>query len=259
MLLLVGAAKAEKYFVLSINHIGGSVTFNSINLREIGNTVGIKDKSGFLIKTVSFENSDLDVIHFNMSEDKSYAVYLPYHKNAARIEMYNIQNSKIMDIDVSSFSDTCGNNICEEHESYESCTKDCPSGGKDDFCDGLSDNICDPDCLQKSDADCSIGKEEKNETLVTPAIEKETKQTMPLKKVQDSSKYLLWISIAAAVIILMVLALLIKKLKENKIVNSLKRYIIDNIRRGFSLQQIKDALFREGYKEKEINNAIRSI
>ena len=49
----------------------------------------------------------------------------------------------------------CGNKVCNVGESYESCPKDCPSGGKDDFCDNVKDGRCDPDCLrQGEDPDC---------------------------------------------------------------------------------------------------------
>src|SRR3989338_801860 len=153
MILIASAVNADKYFVLDINYIQiiSSVTFNGVSLREVANAVKAPDKSGFLVKTVSFENSDIDIAYYTLNENKNYHLYIPYSKNAARIEVYNLNNSKVMDIDVTSFADTCGNKICEEHESYESCTKDCSSGGKDDFCDSVKDDICDPDCPLKAD------------------------------------------------------------------------------------------------------------
>jgi len=163
MILLVNFANAEKYFALDVNYILGSVTFNSINLREIGRQIKYNDKSGFLVKTVSFDNSYIQKIYYNMSENKNYIIYIPYNENAARIEMYNPKNSLVMDIDISSYADTCGNKVCEEHESHESCTKDCSSGSQDDFCDGISDGICDPDCSIKTDVDCAE-KGELNQT-----------------------------------------------------------------------------------------------
>ena len=50
----------------------------------------------------------------------------------------------------------CGNKICDlPKESFNNCPQDCPSGGRDGFCDGLKDKICDPDCLKAGDPDCS--------------------------------------------------------------------------------------------------------
>ena len=48
----------------------------------------------------------------------------------------------------------CGNGVCNINEDYRTCEKDCPSGGKDDFCDGKEDERCDPDCWEEKDPDC---------------------------------------------------------------------------------------------------------
>src|SRR3989338_8643322 len=106
MILLASTANAEQYFVLDVNHVIDYVTFSGISLREIDRSIKYSDKSGFLVKTVSFGNSDIKTIYYNMSENKNYLIYIPYDENAERIEVYNLKNSKIMDIDVSSFSNT---------------------------------------------------------------------------------------------------------------------------------------------------------
>ena len=262
MFLLVNAVNAEKYFVLDVNYIIGSLTFNSISLREIDRTIKYNDNSGFLVKTVAFDNSDITKIYYNMSENRNYLVYLPYNKNAAKIVVYNPKNSIVMDIDVSSFADTCGNGICELYESYESCTKDCKSGSKDDFCDGVEDGICDPDCSPKTDADCMPNQGNQNITSTKTSVEgkKPQGEIKPAEEgTQVKQNYLIWILAALAILILIVLFLFIKKRKDSQIISSLKEYINENIRRGFTLQQIKDVLFREGYNEKEVDKAIKSI
>ncbi|MBI2649688.1 hypothetical protein HYX04_00060 [Candidatus Woesearchaeota archaeon] len=253
-LLLINIAEAEKYFVLDINYIIGSVTFNSISLRDIGRIIEYNDKSGFLVKTVSFDNSDIQKIYYNLSVNKNYIIYVPYSQNAARVEVYNLKNSKVMDIDVSSFSDTCGNSICEWHESYESCTKDCPSGSKDDFCDEAKDGVCDPDCTAKADADCEILElKGTNESVAT-----KTKQEKQLiEEPKEKPNYIIWILLALISIILALSFLFIKKRKENQTIISLRQYISENTRKGFTLQQIKDALYREGYSEREIDRAVK--
>ena len=256
MIFLAAAADAEKYFVLDVNYIFGSVTFNRVDLREVDRAIKYTDKSGFLIKAISFENKDLVTVHYNISENKNYLIYVPYYKNAARIEVYNLQNSKIMDVDASSFSDTCGNGICEEYESYESCTKDCKSGSKDDFCDGISDGICDPDCTPKTDADCK--NIEKNETIAAPKVsQKQAAQHVEGSK--GNFRYSVWILVILLAVVFVLLAFFIRKRKENKLINSLKQYTLENIRRGFTLQQIKDTLYREGYTQREIDKVIKSI
>lgn len=256
MILLAGFANAEKYFVLDINHITGSATFNSISMRDDDRAIKYTDTSGFLVKTISFEDSDIEKIYYNLSENKKYLLYIPYNENAARVEVYNLKNSKIMDIDVASFANTCGNNKCEGHESYESCTKDCSSGSLDDFCDELKDGICDPDCSAKTDIDCEGFEAKGNASIAKPRAEEETfRETEGGKK----TNYFLWISLIFAGIIIAAIFLFIKNRKENQTIASLKQYISENIRRGFTLQQIKDVLSREGYSEKEIDRAVRSI
>ena len=51
---------------------------------------------------------------------------------------------------------TCGDGSCGTPENYSSCPEDCPPGGWDDYCDGLDDGTCDPDCLETKahDPDC---------------------------------------------------------------------------------------------------------
>jgi len=46
---------------------------------------------------------------------------------------------------------------CEvKMENYLNCPQDCPSGSLDNYCDGLKDDICDPDCKEGEDPDCGI-------------------------------------------------------------------------------------------------------
>lgn len=258
MALLAQFANAEKYFVLDINHIAGSATFNSITMRDVDQPIKYADTSGFLVKTVSFENTDIEKIYYNLSENKKYVLYLPYNENAARIEIYNLKSSKVMDVDVESFANTCGNSKCENHESYESCTRDCDSGSQDDFCDELKDGICDPDCSLKTDIDCESLEAEGNASVVAKT-KTEDKEILERAGTGKKPNYLLWISMGFAAAITVGVIFIIKNRKENRTISSLKQYISENIRRGFTLQQIRDALHREGYSEKEIDRAVRSI
>jgi len=51
---------------------------------------------------------------------------------------------------------TCGDDRCSFPENYQTCPQDCPSGGKDSYCDAQSDGRCDPDCKPISDQKCDI-------------------------------------------------------------------------------------------------------
>jgi hypothetical protein len=49
----------------------------------------------------------------------------------------------------------CGNKACDKpQENYLTCSVDCPSGAKDEYCDKVKDGRCDPDCVPGDDADC---------------------------------------------------------------------------------------------------------
>ncbi len=50
----------------------------------------------------------------------------------------------------------CGNRICNARENHGNCPKDCPSGGRDGYCDRKKDGRCDPDCKQAADPDCRL-------------------------------------------------------------------------------------------------------
>ena len=55
-------------------------------------------------------------------------------------------------------TEICGDEICSIHENYAKCKEDCPSGSKDNYCDKLEDDICDPDCSRTGDVDCLCNK-----------------------------------------------------------------------------------------------------
>ncbi len=68
---------------------------------------------------------------------------------------------------------TCGNGVCDPHETHLSCSNDCPAGGRDNLCEDVKDSVCDSDCTG-SDPDCSdysahILKDAKNPLLLVVA------------------------------------------------------------------------------------------
>ncbi len=260
-LLMINIASAEKYFVLDVNNFLGSVTFNSISLREIDAPVKNSHNSGFSIRTMSFDEKELGLVYYGMDENKNYIIYIPYSENAARITVTNPQSSTIMDIDVSSYADTCGNDICEGHESYESCTKDCKSGGSDDFCDKIGDNICDPDCSPKLDSDCkgNAAQNQENKTKASTSAQSTPKKTATKKPAEQEPDYLAWVFAAFGLLIGFLLLVLwaFTKRRENKMAESLKPYVSESMRRGYDSQQIKDSLLRAGYAEKIADKALK--
>ena len=87
---------------------------------------------------------------------------LPYQGDAKTIKVFH-REKEIFSFDISSFCNE--DNICSEYENEISCPSDCPSGSKDDYCDGLEDGICDPDCAKGKDPDCELKKAETNASI----------------------------------------------------------------------------------------------
>ncbi|MDI6825845.1 MAG: DUF333 domain-containing protein [Candidatus Aenigmarchaeota archaeon] len=69
----------------------------------------------------------------------------------------------------------CGDGVCAIGENYNSCSQDCPSGSKDTFCDGVSDGICDPDCIAlemaEKDPDCITTRVTTTTKITTTTIQ----------------------------------------------------------------------------------------
>ena len=112
---------------------------------------------------ISFEDEILEQVYFNESAEP-LLIETPYYSNVREIKIYNKDEKEIYHNDLAYFSNVCGDGNCQNHESYEICPEDCLSGEKDDYCDELKDNKCDPDCLGKNlDIDCeNLKKTEKN-------------------------------------------------------------------------------------------------
>ncbi|MBU2523508.1 MAG: M64 family metallopeptidase [Nanoarchaeota archaeon] len=131
-------------------------------------------RTDYVAKIVSFDNKSLYAFKFEMPRllfpapprypnETSYSpivqdtfdhtLMAPYFENAKSIEVYDLQNQKVLSIDVAYLAKTCGNNICEEHETSIDCLKDCRADIRDNLCTYAKDGVCDPDCINL-DSDC---------------------------------------------------------------------------------------------------------
>jgi Domain of unknown function (DUF333). len=59
-------------------------------------------------------------------------------------------------MNLSFIESVCGDETCGVPENFATCPQDCPSGELDEYCDGVADNLCDPDCEETGtfDPDC---------------------------------------------------------------------------------------------------------
>jgi hypothetical protein len=169
------AAQSEMFYEFTVAIGDGDVIAGDISLKPgtLGQRVGgglyradllsldgvrLSSKHFDILTTIEVEDFDPDTGLFVAREVKvdtpGGIVHIPYFANGRQINIYDGAGELVLVIPVIQFANTCGDAICDGHESHDSCASDCPSGGADDYCDAVSDSICDPDC-SVGDVDCT--------------------------------------------------------------------------------------------------------
>jgi hypothetical protein len=83
-----------------------------------------------------------------------WTILAPQFDNASTLEIYDKEQKKVLSADVGYLSNSCGDGICEAHESAIECPSDCRADAKDGICNYMKDDVCDPDCPPGADPDC---------------------------------------------------------------------------------------------------------
>lgn len=175
--LFFTAAKAEenKIYLIPINYDKESISFGEISTKlgyaPSSDNDQTEDKSQqYLIELISFSNQVLESKVFNFSlimmpappkpkeskekffqdtpatlDKTSTLVIFPYHKDGRELKVYDSNKKLIISKNIAYLSDVCGDGICQDHESNESCPKDCQAAAKDDYCNPQY-RATDPDC-----------------------------------------------------------------------------------------------------------------
>ena len=153
------AFAADKHYELMLKYDYIKDKTEMKHIYVLGGGAGeIPDTGDYIFELRSFDDQVLESFSFHMSANRNLlTVKAPYHDNGKVINIYDNGNKKLLDVDVGYFSKVCGDGVCQDHESYGRCPEDCPSGEKDGYCDKLSDGKCDPDCIT-GDYDCESRK-----------------------------------------------------------------------------------------------------
>jgi hypothetical protein len=129
-----------------------------------GYTMKIKSASDELLYSSNFDIQNIEFPFFTsgsirsepfVTQNLNYTLKAPYYPDAKTLEVYNPAGDMIAIVDLSYFSDTCGNNNCESYENSLSCPGDCNTQ-EDNACIPKKDSICDSNCKSGEDPDCKI-------------------------------------------------------------------------------------------------------
>ena len=266
------SVNAGMFYKLSLSNIDNTLTFSSIEVVDI-QTPREETIGKYFVETIDINGKEISKTNFDLPQYGGFSVFAPYNKETVQISIKDLSRRELFKISTAAYADTCNNKICEEYESYETCPLDCKSGGKDDYCDELKDNVCDPDCSVNSnfDADCkgiTVGAvaEKKDDKLIEGPIKKT--QEKEVVAPEDGGKLSISTIILYIFIILLivgVLFLIIMKLERGKHTekgkedSTIRRYILQNISKGHSMHDIRKALIDNGYDAHEVDRLINQI
>ena len=158
-------------------------------------------------------------------------------------------------IDVKCVPDT----ICEEGENNYNCPQDCSKNSaecrKDDDC-GLA-KFCKSGIYYR-DFHCENGKCKKTEDSNNELCSNNSKksQTGDIKK---SSKLNYFMIIALFAIVVLILFFYFELKRKIKARLQLNKYIVSNLKKGYSKQQIVSALIKDNYNSQEIEEAFKRL
>lgn len=130
----------------------------------------IESKQGKVLYSTNFSVSFL-LLSNQIVELKETVVYLkvPYKPEMNLVKIF-YKDKKIFEAQLN----ICNyDGKCEEFENFYTCPKDCPSATKDNVCDALIDEKCDPDCPKEVDLDCNPQLKERAIELKKERVRKE--------------------------------------------------------------------------------------
>jgi len=173
----------------------------------------------------------------------------------------------------------CDTETCTLVETYISCS-DCPTGEKDQLCDMVKDDVCDPDCA--SGYDCEDCKTQCSSDLLRDPDESinipehsdgaefipEEEPRVPIEEIFQSSPgfspisrssyaSIIGVGIGLFVILLVVALLSTRKTKGEVLIQNLQQEIHGLISGGYNYVQIKQYLVQKGHHPEHVDGAIR--
>jgi hypothetical protein len=141
---------SAKYYQIYLENKDDQITKKGVIVRTGPKEVSTEQKSA-VATLYSLNNDELSSTSFDLpGEGKSITLEMPYYNLGKEVVILSIRGEELLRVSVAAFAKSCEDGVCQDHESYYSCSQDCSSGGSDGFCDSVKDGICDKDCLPKN-------------------------------------------------------------------------------------------------------------
>ena len=131
-------AEMQEVFIVKLDYNDKEISLDSLTTSSVYfNEEKDQPENGYSLKLNSLNNEELFNLKFefplvvfdsNITEldQAETRLIIPYYEEAKIIEIYSSENELLLDINVRNLiENVCGDGICDEQESYESCSIDC--------------------------------------------------------------------------------------------------------------------------------------
>ena len=280
-ILFVSAQDIDRIYVLNLNY-KKQTNAELLNLINSYVTQGYpvnygEPKNGYKINIISHANKTLASIKFSIPtgavlmpgvtnieakgtpDNLNFTIYAPYYQNAARMDVYDYRNSKVLEVPVQDFFNLGERKTIEGKLGvvYDSKT-------------GYIFYLKSGNDIYKLESSQALPVSwDANDVIVQGRILENNiiVESMSLKPADTSTQSqvnknnLTWISVIiyGALITVILISLLLYRIIRRGSTNNLRLYIIDNLKKGFSKEQIRKALIKANYSSKEIVEAFKGM
>jgi len=258
--ILSSTATAESAYVLSLGNIDNTIVYSGITIQntDIPDAQIIEGKP--IIEQRDFSGLLTYKSSFELPTYGNFILATPYRSDTREIILKNTDNQEVLTVPVIQFADTCGSGVCEDQESFETCSQDCASGGADDYCDEIKEGICDPDCRGTTDTDCR-GEVQETPVQREQPVRKVITQTFKAQPVESSTTGsaglpMMWIFVTLAVVVVCIVGFVMAS-KKKGVQRELVSYVRQSLEQGYTIQAIEQNIMHNGYSEKDAQNAVK--
>lgn len=268
--LLIPLATATKLYSLRLAANDKGLAYSSTAVMD-AEAPTVEEGGTYTIEVFDFSGEVLYQTTFTPLSFQTFDLKLPYFSNGKEIKITNSDGKSILIISTAYLTDTCGNEQCEDQENNKVCPSDCLSGGIDNYCDAIKDDVCDSDCKSGEDKDCHKFLPGTETMPETPPISEDqetfskldSKPALVKEEVSSTTGIPWWVFLLLFLLLFIIIVIILiiydKHKHHQKRNQELSEYISSYLQAGYSNEQLKAGLLKYGYNEKEIEEAVFQI